>query len=84
MTQPVNVEELAEAMYRLVKETVGVKKLRPLDLTKKMIEHFSPERCTKDACKEALRLLMDSGRCVYTFYGGTSYVELPPKEEGAG
>jgi hypothetical protein len=79
MADAVTIEELAEAMYRMVAESVGDKKLRPLDLTKTMIERYGPERCTKDACKGALRQLMDSGRCVYTFYGG-SYVELPPKE----
>jgi hypothetical protein len=79
MADAVTIEELAEAMYRMVAESVGDKKLRPLDLTKTMMERYGPERCTKDACKGALRQLMDSGRCVYTFYGG-SYVELPPKE----
>jgi hypothetical protein len=79
MADAVTIEELAEAMYRMVADSVGDKKLRPLDLTKTMMERYGPERCTKDACKGALRQLMDSGRCVYTFYGG-SYVELPPKE----
>jgi hypothetical protein len=32
-------------------------------------------------CKAAIRTLMDSGRCVYTYFGG-SFIELPP-EEGA-
>lgn len=76
MANPVTIEELAEAMYRMVAASVGDKKLRPLDLTKAMVEQFG---CSKDQCKEALRQLMDSGRCVYTFYGG-SFVELPPKE----
>jgi hypothetical protein len=79
MADAVAIDELAESMYRMVAASVGDKKLRPLDLTKAMVERYGPERCTKDACKEALRQLMDSGRCVYTFYGG-SYVELPPKE----
>jgi hypothetical protein len=79
MAEPVSIEELAEAMYRMVAESVGGPKVRPPDLTKSMIERFGPERCNKESCKQALRQLMDSGRCVYTFYGG-SYVELPPKE----
>ncbi|MBI3013724.1 MAG: hypothetical protein HYY65_01365 [Candidatus Tectomicrobia bacterium] len=79
MANPVTIEELSEAMYRMVKEATGVKKLKPTDLTKAMMEHFGPERCSKEACKEALRRLMDSGRCVYTYYGG-SFVELPPEE----
>jgi hypothetical protein len=79
MAEAVSVEAVAEAMYQMVKEAAGVKKLKPTDLTKAMLEHFGPERCSKDLCKEALRRLMDSGRCVYTYFGG-SFVELPPKE----
>ena len=79
MADTVPLEEIAEAMYGMVRESAGGKKVRPPDLTRAMIERFGSDRCGKDACKEALRLLMESGRCVYTFYGGT-YVELPPKE----
>jgi hypothetical protein len=82
MAEPVTIEELTEAIYQMVKDATGVKKLKPTDLTKAMVEHFGPERCTKEVCKEALRRLMDSGRCVYTYYGG-SFVELPPKEGAA-
>ncbi len=78
MAEPVTTEELAEAMYRMVQESAGSRKLRPTDLTKAMLERF-PERCTRESCKVALRQLVDGGRCVYTFYDG-SYVELPPKE----
>lgn len=82
MAEAVTVEAVAEAMYQMVKDSAGVKKLKPTDLTKAMMEHFGPERCSKETCKEALRALMDSGRCVYTYYGG-SFVELPPKENTA-
>ncbi|HEY7678732.1 MAG TPA: hypothetical protein VIG69_16790 [Candidatus Methylomirabilis sp.] len=81
MADAISIEDLAEAMFRMVKESAGVKKLKPTDLTKAMIERLGTERCTKEACKEALRRLMDSGRTVYTYFGGT-YVELP-HEEGA-
>ncbi len=79
MAEPVTIAQLSEAMYQMVKEVQGIKKLKATDLTKSMIEHFGPERCTKEACKEAIRSLMDSGRCVYTYFGG-SFIELPPKE----
>ncbi|HWU39690.1 MAG TPA: hypothetical protein VN203_18730 [Candidatus Acidoferrum sp.] len=79
MAEPVSVADLSEAMYQMVKEAAGVKKLKATDLTKSMIEHFGPERCSKEACKGAIRSLMDSGRCVYTYFGG-SFIELPPKE----
>ncbi len=82
MAEAVTVEQVAEAMYTMVKDAAGVKKLKPTDLTKAMVEHFGPERCSKERCKEAIRTLMDSGRCVYTYFGG-SFIELPPKEGAA-
>ena len=75
------VETVAEEMYKLVAEYAGKRNLKPGDLTKEMIARHG-EGCTKDACKQALRLLIDSGRCVYSYLGG-SYIQLPPKEEPA-
>jgi hypothetical protein len=74
---PVSVEQVAEAMFQLVKETHGKKSLKAMDLTKAMIEKFG-EGCDKDLCKQAIRQLMDSGRCVYSYFGG-SYITLPPE-----
>jgi hypothetical protein len=51
--------------------------LKPGDLAKEMIARHGPA-CTKDDCKKALRILIDSGRCVYSYLGG-SYIQLPPK-----
>jgi hypothetical protein len=55
-----------------------MKKLKALDLQKAMMEKFG-EECDKQLCKSAIRTLMDTGRCVYTYFGG-SYIELPPQE----
>jgi hypothetical protein len=74
---PVSIDHVAEAMYELVKETYGKKSLKAMDLTKAMIEKFGAEECSKDLCKQAIRQLMDSGRCVYSYFGG-SYITLPP------
>ena len=74
----VPVEEVAEAMFNLVSEYQGKKKLKAGDLTKAMIEKFG-DQVDKKVCKLAIRSLIDSGRCVYTYFGG-SFVELPPKE----
>ena len=73
-------ETVAEAMYALVKEYSGSKKLKPMDLTKEMRAKFG-DACDKKLCKAALKDLIESGRCVYTYFGA-SYVELP-HEEGA-
>jgi hypothetical protein len=74
------VETLAEDMYQLVVECTGKKNLKPGDLTKAMIAKHGEAGCSKDDCKLALRLLIDSGRCVYSYLGGT-YIQLPPKED---
>ena len=80
MADPVTVDELAEAMFRLISDAQGARKLKPNDVSKAMIERFGPERCGKDTCKAAIRQLVDSGRCIYTYFGG-SYIELPRNEQ---
>ncbi len=75
------VDEVAEAMYNLVKETTGLRQLKAMDLIKSMKELFGDE-VDKKLCKEAIKQLINSGRCVYTYFGG-SYIELPRKEGAA-
>jgi len=77
----VTTETVTEAMFQMVSEYQGKKKLKAMDLTKAMVERYGGEGCDKKMCKAAIRELIDSGRCVYTYFGG-SYVELP-HEEGA-
>jgi hypothetical protein len=79
----VSPEAVADAMYEMVAAYQGKKKLKASDLTKAMIEKFGEDQCDKKTCKLALRQLMDSGRCVYTYFGG-SYVEIPHEEGAAG
>ena len=77
----ITIEVLAEDMYQMVAECAGKKNLKAGDLTKAMIAKHGIE-VTKDECKAALRVLIDSERCVYSYFGG-SYVELPHKEGAA-
>jgi hypothetical protein len=74
-------ETVAEAMFALVKEYSGKKKLKPMDLTKEMRNKFG-DSCDKKLCKEALRDLIESGKVVYTYFGA-SYVEIPHQEGAA-
>jgi hypothetical protein len=76
MADQVSIEELADNMYKLVEEYAGKRKLKSQDLVKEMIEKYG---VSKSEGKQAIQLLIDSGRCVYTYFGG-SFVELPPKE----
>ena len=75
MTEP-SVDDVANAMFELVKSTHGKKNMKAMDLTKAMIEKYG-DACDKKACKLAIRQLIDSGRCIYSYVGG-SYVTLPP------
>ena len=78
----VPVEILAEEMYQLVAECAGKKNLKAGDLSKAMIAKHGESACSKEDCKKAIRILIDSGRCVYGYFGG-SFIQLPPKPEGA-
>ena len=79
----VSPEEVAEAMYELVAQYQGKKKFKAGDLTKEMIAKYGEDQCDKKLCKLAIRQLMDSGRCVYTYFGG-SFIEVPHEEGAAG
>jgi hypothetical protein len=75
MSEP-TVEQLAEAMYEMVKSTHGKKNLKAMDLIKAMIQEYGEDAVDKKMGKLAVRQLIDSGRCIYSYVGG-SYVTLP-------
>ena len=75
------VDEIADAMFKMVKDAHGVKKLKPMDLTKAMRQMFGDD-VDKKTCKLAIKQLVDSGRCVYTYFGG-SFIEIPHREGAA-
>ena len=74
-------DEIADAMFKMVEDAHGVKKLKAMDLTKAIIDLYGDE-VDKKMCKAAIKELINSGRCVYTYFGG-SYVEIPHKEASA-
>ena len=74
-------DEVADAMFKLVEEAQGLKKLKAMDLTKSMIQLYGDE-VDKKLCKQAIKVLINSGRCVYTYFGG-SYIEIPHREAAA-
>lgn len=75
------VDEIADAIFKMVKDATGQKKLKPTDLTKAMIEIYGDE-CDKKLCKLAIKELANSGKLVYTYFGG-SFLELPHREGAA-
>ena len=74
-----SVDDVADAMFELVKDYHGKKNLKALDLVKAMIAKFGDDECDKKLCKKAIRSLMDSGRTTYSYVGG-SYIVLPPDQ----
>jgi len=77
------VHELADEIYKMVAEATQMrKKLKPGDLTKAMIQMYGDQGVDKKMGKDAIKELVDSGRCIYTYFGG-SYLELPHQEGAA-
>ncbi len=67
----VTVEMVADAIYELCKETKGKKNLKPMDCVKFAIEKFGEDNCDKKLGKAAIRQLVDGGRCIYSYAGGS-------------
>jgi hypothetical protein len=74
----VNLQQIVDAMFAMVKEYHGKKNLKAMDLTKAMQEKFG-ETCDKGLCKQAIRELVDNGKCTYSYVGG-SYIVLNPDQ----
>lgn len=83
MSDEITAETTAEAMFAMVKEYHGKKNLKATDLHKAMREQFGEDQCPKSLCKQAIRQLIESGRCTYSYVGG-SFIVLAPPEGGGG
>ncbi len=79
MAEP-TIDDLSDVLFKLVKESTGLKKYKAGDLVKVAKELYPG--IDKKLAKNAVKKLVDDGRCVYTYFGG-SYVELPHKESAA-
>ncbi len=78
MAEQIKVEEVSKAMFDLIKGSMGQKKWKATDLTKAVMELYG-DRCDKSLVKSAIRDLVESGKCVYTYFGG-SFIEIPHRE----
>jgi len=72
----VTIDQVADAMFELVSSMKGKRDLKPMDVSKQMMEKFGDDEVDKKMCKKALRTLIDSGRLTYKYAGG-SFVALP-------
>ena len=75
MSQP-TIDDIANSMFELVKSTHGKKNLKPMDVIKAMIEEFGEDNCDKKMCMLASKGRINTGRCIYSYVGG-SYLTLP-------
>jgi len=80
MPEEVSLEEIADTMYKMVEDYTGKKKFKAQELVKEAIVKYGEDKVNKATGKQAIKLLIDSGRCVYTYFGG-SFVEIPRKEQ---
>jgi hypothetical protein len=71
------VEEVADKLYDMIAAERGRKKFTPRDLQHIAMDMFGDD-VDKKICKNAVKHLTNTGRCVYSGYGGVSYVEIPP------
>ncbi len=72
-------EELVEFIFQMVEKAQGKKQLKAMDIQKAVLK-VHPDQ-PKNDIKFAIKDLIDGGRCVYTYFGG-SFIEIP-HEEGA-
>ena len=72
-------EELVEFVYDMVLKAQGKKQLKAMDLQKAVLKAHPDQ--DKTMVKFAIKELIDGGRCVYTYFGG-SFIECP-RVEGA-
>lgn len=68
-------DEIKQKIYSLVEKSVGKKKLKSSDIQKTISAEAG---ITRDEVKAALKDIIDDGKLIYTYFGG-SFVEIPPK-----
>ncbi len=74
---------LVEEMYQYLAEAAGKRNVSVNDLVKAM-QAKAGAGYSRDDCKKAVRVLIESGRCVYCFQGGVNYIQVAPQKQAAG
>lgn len=70
--------ELQKKVYELVEKNMGKKKMKAGDIKKAMVAEGAKE----EEVKAAIRELVDGGKLVYSYFGG-SFIEIPHVEGSA-
>ncbi len=74
------VDKIVEEMYQMLVEAAGKTNVSANDLTKAVQAKLGQAACSRDDCKKAIRVLTESGRAVYCFLGGVTYIQVPKQE----
>lgn len=78
----VAIEEVKKAMFKLIKDSEGMKKWKATDLHKACEEMWGDEYQKRKEGKAAIKELVEEGKLVYTYFGG-SFIEIPHIEGAA-
>ena len=71
MTQLATVEEVASTMFDIIARAHHIKKISPAELIKSADRVFGT-RSNKQTNKLAIKSLIESGKCIYAYYGTTT------------
>ncbi len=74
-TEKTEKKEVKKKTYKSLEKSMGKKKLKSSDIQKTISAEAGISR---DEVKDALKDLIDEGKLIYTYFGG-SFVEIPPK-----
>lgn len=69
--------EIQEKIFAYMQQMKGKKKLKEKDIIKKIAEDTTED---KDTVKKALREMINVGKVMYSYGGGSSSVEIPSEE----
>ena len=72
--------DLVEYIFKMVEKSQGKKQLKAMDIQKAVLKEYPDQ--PKNDVKFAIKDLIDGGRCVYTYFGG-SFIEIPHVEGAA-
>ena len=75
--------QLADEMYKIVRELHGKKEIKPMDMGKELTAHLGVEFKRK-VVKDGLKALMASGRCIYSYAGKSAVVLNPDHADNEG
>ena len=70
-------EDLCNLIFDMIAKAQGKKNLKAMDVQKAVLKDHPDQ--PKNDIKFAIKELIDTGRCVYTYFGG-SYIEIPHQE----